>query len=98
MKLPSLPLVVLDTETTGFVPRVHRVIEFASAEARDGKIVKEYEQLFKHDAVPPTVEVLTRIRTADLKDKPALADHRENILMHLPEDAILVGQNIPFDI
>ncbi|MSR86755.1 3'-5' exonuclease [Candidatus Peribacteria bacterium] len=98
MKLPSLPLVVLDTETTGFVPRVHRVIEFASAEVRDGKVATEYEQLFHHAGVPPTVEVLTRIRTADLKGKPAFADELKTVLKHLPDDALLVGQNIPFDI
>ncbi len=98
MTLPSLPLVVLDTETTGFVPRTHKVIEFASIEVRGGKVKTEYEQLFKHESVPPLVEVLTRIRTADLKDKPLIADHRQTILRHLPEDALLVGQNIPFDI
>ena len=98
MKLPSIPLVVLDTETTGFIPRVHRVIEFASIEARDGKVLKEYEQLFHHADVPPTVQVLTRIKNADLQGKPALAEHRDDILKHLPEDALLVGQNIPFDI
>ncbi len=98
MKLPPLPLVVLDTETTGFVPKVHRVIEFASAEVRDGKVKEEYEQLFFHADVPPVVQVLTRIRTADLNGKPPLADHREDILRHLPDDALLVGQNIPFDI
>jgi len=98
MRLPSLPFVVLDTETTGLVPRVHRVIEFASIEVRDGKVQTEYEQLFHHVDVPPVVQVLTRIRTADLQSKPALAEHREDILRHLPEDTLLVGQNIPFDI
>ncbi len=98
MKLPSLPLVILDTETTGFVPKTHRVIEFASAEVRDGKLKKEYDQLFHHADVPPVVQVLTRIKTADLQSKPVLADHRDNILSHLPDDALLVGQNIPFDI
>jgi DNA polymerase III epsilon subunit-like protein len=98
MKLPPLPLVVLDTETTGFVPKVHRVIEFASMEARDGKMTEEYEQLFQHDEVPPTVEVLTRIKTPDLQNKPSFAETEPTIRKHLPEDALLVGQNIPFDI
>src|SRR3989338_2437504 len=97
MPPPSLPFVVLDTETTGFVPKVHRVIEFASAEVREGKIKEEYEQLFFHADVPPVVQVLTRIRTADLNGKPPLAEHREDILRHLPEDELLVGKNIPFD-
>lgn len=98
MKLPSLPIVVLDTETTGFIPKVHRVIEFASIEARDGKVMKEYEQLFFHADVPPVVQVLTRIRTPDLAGKPQFADQKEEILKHLPKDALIVGQNIGFDI
>ncbi|NOS67498.1 MAG: 3'-5' exonuclease, partial [Candidatus Peribacteraceae bacterium] len=98
MKLPPLPFVVLDTETTGFVPKVHRVIEFASTEVRDGKVKNEYEQLFHHADVPPVVQVLTRIKTTDLVGKPALADHREDILKHLPDDALIVGQNVNFDI
>lgn len=98
MKLPLFPFVVLDTETTGFVPRTHRVIEFAAVDVRDGKPGKEYAQLFAHAEVPPVVQVLTRIKTADLQGKPTLADHRDAILTHLPEDALLVGQNISFDI
>ena len=96
--LPRIPLIVLDTETTGFVPKVHRVIEFASAEIRDGKLVKEYEQLFFHKEVPPHVEVLTRIKTPSLVGKPSFEEKRDEILAHLPEDAIIVGQNVNFDL
>ncbi len=98
MKLPPLPLVVLDTETTGFVPRVHRVIEFACAQARDGKVMEEYEQLFACKEVPPHVETLTRIKTPMLKGQPAFAEKRGEILSHLPADALIVGQNIGFDL
>ncbi len=89
---------MLDTETTGFVPRVHRVIEFASVEVRDGKVTQEYEQLFFHKEVPPHVEVLTRIKTPSLVGKPSFEEKREEILKHIPEDAVIVGQNVMFDI
>ena len=46
MQLPDVPFVVLDAETTGFIPRVNRVIEFALVSVEGGKVVKEYEQLF----------------------------------------------------
>ena len=98
MRLPPLPLVVLDTETTGFVPRTHRVIEFASAEVRDGELVREFDQLFACDDVPPHVEVLTRIFTEDLQGKPAFASKRDEVLAHIPDDALIVGQNVLFDI
>ncbi len=98
LPLPPLPLIVLDTETTGFVPRVHRVIEFASMEIRGGKMVKEYEQLLTTEEIPPVVQVITRIKPEHLKGKPTFAEKREEILKHIPEDAIVVGQNTNFDI
>ncbi len=98
MPLPRLPLVVLDTETTGFVPRTHRVIEYAAARVEGGKIVEEYEQLFACEEIPPHVEVLTRIRTADLQGKPAFEEKRDAILAAIPEGSLIVGQNVLFDI
>ncbi len=98
LPLPPLPLVVLDTETTGFVPRVHRVIEFASMEIRDGKMVKEYEQLLTTEEIPPVVQVITRIKPEHLEGKPTFAEKREEISAHIPEDCIVVGQNTNFDI
>ena len=52
MKLPALPLIVLDTETTGFVPRTHEIIEFASMRCEDGKVVDTYESLFTTEEIP----------------------------------------------
>ncbi|MBI3618731.1 hypothetical protein HY213_01710 [Candidatus Peregrinibacteria bacterium] len=98
MNLSTIPLVVLDTETTGLVPRTHRVIEFACACVDEGKVIAQYEQLFFHNDVPPHVEVLTHIKTIDLCDAPKFEECRDEILKHLPEDALLVGQNISFDL
>ncbi len=98
MNLPSIPLIVLDTETTGFVPRVHRIIEFASVLVRGGKVADTYEHLFFADEIPPHVEVLTRIRTADVLTAPKIEDRLEEILSHLPPDALLIGQNLSFDL
>ncbi len=100
MKLPSLPLLVLDTETTGFVPVIHRVIEYACAVVKDGKVVKEYEQLLAgaDNEVPPIVQVLTQIRPKDLEGKPKFADIFQTIAAMLTKDTVVVGQNIPFDL
>ncbi|PIR53453.1 hypothetical protein COU76_01055 [Candidatus Peregrinibacteria bacterium CG10_big_fil_rev_8_21_14_0_10_49_10] len=98
MKFPDLPLVILDTETTGLLPRVNRIIEFASVRMEEGKQVDEYEQLISFGGdIPPEVEVLTRIQSADLAGKPLFEDAREEIVRHIGEDSILVGQNIPYD-
>ena len=99
MKLPSVPLVVLDTETTGLLPRVNRIIEFASVRIEDGKAQEPYEQLFSiPDSVPPAVEMLTRINDKDLEGKPSMEELRDDVLKHIGDDTIIVGQNIGFDI
>lgn len=99
MRLPNVPFTVLDTETTGFVPRVHRVMEFASMRAEGGKIVASFEELFSvPDEVPPHVQAITRIRPADLQGKPALAERKDAVLAAVGEGTLIVGQNIGFDI
>ena len=99
MQFPNLPLVILDTETTGLLPRVNKIIEFASVRMEDGKAVDEYEQLISIEGdIPPQVEVLTRIATADLEGKPRFEDVQEDILKHIEKDDIIVGQNITYDL
>ncbi len=100
MKLPSLSLLVLDTETTGFVPVVHRVIEYACAVAENGKVIQEYEQLLSgaDNEVPPIVQVLTQIRPKDLEGKPTFGEIFAHVEAMLTKDTVVVGQNIPFDL
>lgn len=99
MQLPKIPLTVLDTETTGFVPRVHHVMEFASMRADDGKVTSEFEALLSvPDEIPPHVQALTRIRTADIAGKPTIADRKDDIVKAIGTDTLIVGQNIAFDI
>ncbi len=99
MRLPPIPFTVLDTETTGFVPRVHRVIEFASMRSVDGKVVDTYEQLLRVDTeIPPHVQVLTRIRPEALMKEPTMEEKRAEIIEHIGSDTLLVGQNLAYDI
>jgi len=99
MKLPSLSFVVLDTETTGFVPKVNRVIEFASVRVKGGKIQDEYETLIAiPEDVPPTVQVLTHIVPQMLTGKPTFDQVRAMIQSKIGEDTVIVGQNVGFDI
>ena len=99
MKLPPLSFVVLDTETTGFVPRANCVIEFAAIRIENGKIASEYEQLFKIPTeIPKTVQVLTRIKNDDLEGRPEFSEKQNEMMEFIGEGALIIGQNINFDI
>ncbi|HVW66498.1 MAG TPA: exonuclease domain-containing protein [Candidatus Peribacteraceae bacterium] len=99
MKFPPLPLTVLDTETTGFVPKVHQVMEFASMQVKDGVIVDTYEQLFSvREDIPPHIQVLTRILPEMISGKSTFEEKREEVSGHIGSDTLLVGQNLAFDI
>jgi len=99
MKLPNLPFVVLDTETTGFVPKVNRVIEYAHVVYRDGKQIDEYDELVAVPVeIPDVVQIITRIRPDALTGKKTFADQQADIVKSIGDDTIIVGQNIQFDI
>lgn len=101
MKLPKMSLIVLDTETTGFVPRIHGVMEYACAVVKDGKLVQEYEQLFslrEKCEIPQAVQVLTRIKPENLVGQPTFEASLPTIQSLLADDALIVGQNVKFDI
>ncbi len=99
VKLPSFPFVVLDTETTGFIPKVHRIIEFASVRVENGKVADTYETLIAiPDPVPPHIQVLTRIKQDDLSGKPVFDDVRDTIQKQIGKDTVIIGQNVGFDI
>ncbi len=101
MSLPNLHFLILDTETTGFVPKTHRVIEYACITVENGKTKNEYEQLLslpEGQEIPAVVQVLTRIRQADLSGKPTFEEILPTIAAMLTPDTIVVGQNVKFDI
>lgn len=99
MKLPPLSFVVLDTETTGFVPRTNRVIEFAAIRVENGKIASEYEQLYSIPTeIPETVQVLTRIKNEALEGMPEFSEKQTEIKKFIGDGTLIIGQNINFDI
>lgn len=99
MNLPLFPFIVLDTETTGLVPRIHTVVEFASVRVENGKIADEYTQLFSlEEDLPPVTQTLTRIHPTDLTHQPKFSDVHEEILAHIGAAPLIMGQNIGFDI
>ena len=99
MQLPPLPFIVLDTETTGLLPRIHRVIEFACVKVERGEVAQTYEQLFTiSEEIPPIVQALTRITQEDLAGRPSFREKREEMLEHIGKGTLIVGQNVSFDL
>jgi len=93
--------VIIDTETTGFVPKVHRVIEVAAVTAENGKVTEEFESLLSIPSdfeVPPAVQMLTRITLANLEGKPTFSDVQKKLESMCEKGTIIVGQNWPFDL
>lgn len=99
VKFPPMPFAVLDTETTGFVPRVHHVAELAGERYEGGAIAATFESLVQPpDELPPHVQVLTRIKPAMLAGKPRIAEVADAFVKTLGADTLLVGQNLQFDL
>ncbi len=99
--LPSLRFLVLDTETTGFVPKTHHVIEYACEVIENGVVTDAIDELLalpEGETIPQTIAQLTQIFPDDLKGKPIFADILPRLSSLVTEDTILVGQNIPFDL
>lgn len=99
MKLPPFSFAVLDTETTGFVPKVHRVIEYAAVRVEGGEVVDTAEYLLGIDSeIPPLIQTLTHIKPEMLAGQPNFAARHAEIAKQLDGVDLLVGQNLGFDI
>lgn len=99
MQLPSFSFAVLDTETTGFVPKVHRVIEYASVRMDDGDMLDTVEHLFAIESeIPPMIQTLTHITPEMLQGKPTFEEKRAEMEIQLASVDLLVGQNLGYDI
>src|SRR3989344_5519535 len=96
MPLPHFPFVVLDTETTGLIPKSDRVIELALVRFEQGEKVAEYEGLYSVPvSISPVAHALTRIHPENLVGKPSFEKEK---VQKLIEGAVIIGQNILFDL
>ncbi len=94
----EVPIVVLDTETTGLYAGLgHRVVEIGAIRLENGQVTKEMNYLLqpgrKMDAQASAVN---GISDADLMDKPTFAQIA-NEFLELTQDALLVAHNATFD-
>lgn len=96
--LHAIPVVVLDTETTGLHPGLgHRVIEIGAIRYENGQRVAEFETLLNPGRpIDPQAIKITGIDDADVVDAPPFTEIRPGLDQFL-NGALLVAHNAPFD-
>ncbi len=98
-KRPSqIPIVVLDTETTGLFPGLgHRVVEIGAVRLENWQTVAEMDQLiYPERKMEPKASSINGITDADLADKPTFAQITPE-LSTLLDGALVVAHNAAFD-
>lgn len=94
----EIPIVVLDTETTGLQAGLgHRVIEFGAVRLEKGQIVGEMNTLIQPGRhIDPKASAVNGISDADLVNQPTFADIADELLGFI-DGALLVAHNAVFD-
>jgi DNA polymerase III epsilon subunit family exonuclease len=103
--LPSLfslrrvPVVFMDTETTGASPRLGaRVTELALARYEDGVLTSSFQKLVDPQCrIPRYITELTGITQQMVDGQPTFAAHVDQ-LIELTRGAVVVGHNVLFDV
>lgn len=90
-------MVLLDCETTGLKPTIHRIIEIALLVVEQGKIVRQWHTLIDPDThIPLEIQRLTGITPDQLIPAPAFATIAGELL-DLLQNRVVVGHNARFD-
>ena len=94
----SLPVIVIDFETTGISPEHGaRATEVAAVLISDGRIVGRYQSLMNAGVpIPPFIEALTGISNRMVRQAPSAA----SVMTQLADfigDITLVAHNAAFD-
>jgi DNA polymerase III epsilon subunit family exonuclease len=99
----EVPVVVLDTETTGLFPGVgHRVVELAAirmetSSSREWQVTDQFSQLINPGrSMDPDASRINGILDEDLVGKPSFEDIYAEIFA-IMEGALLVAHNAQFD-
>ena len=96
-RLSEITFVVLDLETTGFVPGSDRIIEVGAAKIRGGVHLDTFQRLVQPGVeLPPAITELTGITDAMLVGAPVIGEVLPELLTWIG-DAVVVGHNLGFD-
>jgi DNA polymerase III epsilon subunit family exonuclease len=94
----AVPLVILDTETTGLHPWLgHRVVEIGAIRLENGEVVDTFNQMLdpgRH--MDPAATAVNGIHDSDLIGNPFFSDVMEPLLAFL-DGALIVAHNAGFD-
>jgi DNA polymerase-3 subunit epsilon len=99
LPLSEIPLVYLDTETTGLTPRFgDRIVEIALVRFRNGAMENFYTTLVNPErAISPGAVRVHGITDDDVADAPRFREIAETVRAEL-EGAVIVAHNAPFDL
>ncbi len=90
--------VVIDIETTGFIPSSCEIIELAALRVRKNQIVNRFSSLVCADTfIPERIFELTGISFEMLQNAPKIDEVLPDFLNFIGDD-IIVGHNVNFDI
>lgn len=97
-KLNDVPIVVIDTETTGLHPGLgDRVVEVGAVRFEGWQKVGEFNELINPDRpMGEQAAAVVGINDEDLLGKPPFIDIADDLLAFM-EGALLVAHNAPFD-
>ncbi|WP_072875129.1 putative quorum-sensing-regulated virulence factor [Alicyclobacillus tolerans] len=97
MRIQDTRFVVLDTETTGLDPTLHRIVDISLVEVSRNGIRPLYQTLVNpQQTIPPEASEVHHITDRQVKDKPTWEEVWPTVLTHI-QDAVLVAHNAKFD-
>lgn len=89
----------IDTETTGFDPGDHRMVEVYVGLWKDRQLVREYEtRIDPQRAMPVEAQRVHGISAADLVGKPLFKTIAPNLQAYIAKADLIVWHNGPFDL
>ena len=94
---PNQPYVVVDVETTGGRPGLHRVTEIGAVKVVGGEIIDEFQTLIHPQrSIPPMITRLTGISNEMVARAPLFVEIAERFRDFMG-DAIFAAHNVNFD-
>ncbi|MEM9599945.1 MAG: exonuclease domain-containing protein, partial [Pseudomonadota bacterium] len=94
---PDQPYVVVDVETTGGRPGLHRLTEIGAVKMIGGEIVDEFQTLLNPQrSIPPHITRITNITPEMVADAPLFVEVAERFREFMG-DAIFAAHNVNFD-
>jgi DNA polymerase III subunit epsilon len=96
--LADLSLVVVDVETTGWVPEQAEITEIGAVRLTGGQLTGEFSSLIRPARpIPADITALTGITDAMVSRAP-LASPALRAFLAFASDCVLVAHNAPFDL